>query len=343
MDEIFLEDVHEFARNFPLASKLAGSTFIITGVTGLVGSALAKCLLALHKDIKLICPIRNSDKAEKIFGNLYSNITFVECGLVEFFQKLSLHCDYIVHCASPTLGSYMVAHPVETYELAINSTQVLLKYAQRQTIKGIVYVSSLEYYGQNDSDKKINEEFEGHIDYSNERSCYPVGKRAAEYLCFSYAKEYGINVKVARLTQTFGAGVSLDDNRVFAQMARCILAKTDIILHTKGESSKPYCYITDSVSAILYILLNGKMGEAYNVANEDTYVSVREMAENVCAYFDSAICVKYDFNPGCGFAPVTKLNLDTEKLQKIGWKPSKGLMEMFDRMIKSMLQRQKTK
>ena len=83
------------------------------------------------------------------------------------------------------------------------------------------------------------------------RSAYPLGKRAAEFLCAAYAAQFGVNVKVARLTQTFGAGVASDDKRVFAQFARSVANSEDIVLHTTGESAKPYCYSTDSVSAIL--------------------------------------------------------------------------------------------
>ena len=140
-------------------------------------------------------------------------------------------------------------------------------------------MSSLEYYGQNFDDKIITEEVQGYVDNTAARSSYPLGKRAAEYLCAAYSQQYGVNVKIARLTQTFGAGVAADDNRVFAQFARSIICETDIVLHTKGDSAKPYCYTIDCVSAILYILLKGNNGEAYNVANSETYISIREMAE----------------------------------------------------------------
>ena len=87
-----------------------------------------------------------------------------------------------------------------------------------------------------------------------------------------------MHVKTARLAQTFGAGVTADDNRVFAQFARNIIAGEDIVLHTTGELSRCYCYTVDAIEAILFILLKGEDGEAYNVANEDTYCSIYEMA-----------------------------------------------------------------
>ena len=155
-------------------------------------------------------------------------------------------------------------------------------------------------------------------------------------MCTSYAKEYGVPVKIARLTQTFGAGVSAEDNRVFAQFARSIIEGNDIVLHTKGESAKPYCYTTDCVSAILYILLKGKDGEAYNVANQDTYISIKDMALFLKENFNSNIDVIVEEHPEMGYAPVTRLNLLSEKLMSLGWKPSYNLYEMFERLINSL-------
>ena len=158
----------------------------------------------------------------------------------------------------------------------------------------------------------------------------------AGHIIIPLAKEYGVPVKIARLTQTFGAGVSAEDNRVFAQFARSIIEGNDIVLHTKGESAKPYCYTTDCVSGILHILLKGKDGEAYNVANQDTYISIKDMALFLKENFNSNIDVIVEEHPEMGYAPVTRLNLLSEKLMSLGWKPSYNLYEMFERLINSL-------
>lgn len=326
-------DIQEFAHSFPLSSDLAGSRFMITGATGLIGSTCVRCLLALDKDISITIPVRNRTKASAMYGTDVSRLKIVECDLLGYCSSVLDEFDYIIHCASPTAGSYMNEHPVETYEMAVETTRLLLQYARKHHVKSMVYISSLEFYGQNFDDKIITEDFQGYVDATSARSSYPMGKRAAEYLCFAYAKEYGIAAKVARLTQTFGAGVATDDNRVFAQFARSVSAGTYIILHTKGESSKPYCYTTDCASAILTILLKGANGEAYNVANQDTYISIRDMAEFVRQNFNPQIHVVVDEQSAMGYAPVTKLHLSSEKLAALGWKPRYNLTEMFTRMI----------
>ena len=335
MNTIQKLDIEDFVKNFTLAKSLEGAKFLITGATGLIGSTLVRCLLELNKNIQITCPIRNLKKAKATYGEDIDSICFIECELVSYLRGLTENDDfqYIVHCASPTEGKYMIEHPVDTYMLAIDSTRAILEYARKKKTD-IVYVSSLEFYGQNFNDKLITEDMQGYVNNTDPRSSYPLGKRAAEYLCAAYAKQFDVNAKVARLTQTFGAGVSVDDNRVFAQFARSIIAETNIVMHTKGESAKPYCYTTDCVSAILYILLRGEKGEAYNVANQETYISIKDMANFLCTHFNPQLKVVVEEHPEMGYAPVTKLNLSTEKLRSLGWLPRYGLYEMFDRLIK---------
>lgn len=336
MNQILKEDINNFVFSFELSEFLNGSKILVTGATGLIGSTLVRCLLALNKGIQITCPIRNLKKAKAIYGDDVQSIRFIECDLVAYLNSLTEKDDfkYIVHCASPTVGRYMTEHPVETYMLAIDSTRAILEYARKKQTD-IVYVSSLEYYGQNFDDTLITEDMQGYVNNTDPRSSYPLGKRAAEYLCAAYAKQFDVNAKVARLTQTFGAGVSVDDNRVFAQFARSVIEGTNIVMHTKGESAKPYCYTTDCVSAILYILIRGEKGEAYNVANEETYISIKDMADFLCAHFNPKLKVVVEEHPEMGYAPVTKLNLSTEKLKSLGWSPRYGLYDMFDRLIKS--------
>ncbi len=335
MGTILEKEIKDFALNYNLCGQLFNSNFLITGATGLIGSILTKCLLSLNQDIEITIPVRNRNKAKLIYGE-DRNIHIIESDLLAYCNNINEHFDYIIHCASPTSGEYISKYPVETFELAIETTRSLLNYAKYTKIKSMVYISSIEYYGQIFDDRLITEDSQGYVDYSSPRSAYPLGKRAAEYLCTSYALEYDIPVKVARLTQTFGAGVSQDDNRVFAQFAKSIINGTDIILHTKGDSAKPYCYTIDSVSAILFILLKGIKGQAYNVANEDTYISIFEMATFLRDTFNPKINVRIEEHPEMGYAPVTKLRLSTKKLRELGWSPMYNLKEMFSNLIDSL-------
>lgn len=338
MNKIQCEDIQDFVSSFPLRELLHNRTILITGATGLIGSNLVHCLLALDCKIKVVAPIRDLKKAVRIFSqNELENIRLIECDIVSYNYDALCDIDFIIHCAAPTASKYFIEHPVETFDVIYSGTKVLLNNARKRQIKGFVYLSSLEVYGEiYDDSKPVCEDSQGYLDIMAVRSSYPMAKRAAENLCCLYAAEYGVPVMVARLTQTTGAGIALDDNRVIAQFARLATYGNDIVLHTTGESARPYCYTTDAVSAILYILFKGQKGNVYNVANENTYISARDMAEFVRVNFNPSIKVRVELKNDMGYAPVTKLNLSTEKLKGLGWLPRYGLYEIFDRLIKSL-------
>lgn len=333
MNKILEEDIKSFSLPENLISELSNRTIIVTGATGLIGSTFIRCVSSLNAGVRFILPVRNPIKAENLFRNERDCIDIIHSDLREFFNTTRLECDYIIHCASPTNGEYMTQNPVETFLLAIESTKSIMEYARRESTKGVVYVSSIEYYGQIYDTDPVSEDMTGAVDHNSPRSSYPLGKQAAEFLAFCYATEYDVRVKIARLTQTFGAGISKDDNRVFAQFARSVLENKDIILHTKGESAKPYCYTTDAVMALIYILLKGKDGEAYNVATPGTYINIRQLAEMYRNNFNPRISVEtIDNNHNC-YAPVTTVNLDSGKLQALGWRPQYDIKEMLHRLI----------
>lgn len=162
-----------------------------------------------------------------------------------------------------------------------------------------------------------------------------------ECMCASYAKEYEVPVKVARLSQTFGAGVNYNDGRVFAEFARCAIEKRNIVLHTQGRTVRSYCYTKDALSALLYILLKGTTGEAYNVTNMDTAVSIRKMAEMVCATIgkheiQTVIDIPEDV-ASFGYNPEMIIRLDSNRLMELGWRATVGLEEMYERMIEGFV------
>lgn len=340
-NQILTENIQQFAETFELWKQLQGKTFLVTGATGLIGSILIKCLLELNRQkdlgIKVIAVVRDLEKAKITFEKDFSIIEFKQIAFADISKdNIGIDIDYIIHLASPTASKYFVDYPVETLRTSIDGTTVVLDYAKIAKIESMIFASSLEVYGTNEDDRLIDENFQGYVNPLDVRSSYNMGKRAAESLCYAYFKEYQVPVKIARLTQTTGAGIAKDDNRIIAQFARLTAEGKDIILHTTGEAARPYCYTTDAVSAILYILMRGENGEAYNVANEQTYISARGMAEYLKNYFNSNINVRVELNDNMGYAPATKLQLATQKLKSLGWTPQYQLYDILGNLIKSI-------
>lgn len=333
MNRILREDIDTFSLPDNLKEALSGSVVMVTGATGLIGSMFVRCVNALNIGVTFILPIRDLKKAEVLFEGISDSVINLIPLDSEIINNGNLKCDYIVHCASPTNGSYMSAHPVETFNTSVDYTKHLLEYSLKCKIKGMVYLSSIEYYGQIFDNEPVTEDMMGFIDHCSSRNSYALGKQAAEYLVFAYAKEYGVPVKTARLTQTFGAGISPTDNRVFAQFARSVVKGETIVLHTNGQSAKPYCYLTDCIAALVYILIMGDSGEAYNVATPNTFVSIRELANIFGRFSNLDNAIKSDLSSQHGYAPETRVNLDSTKLQRLGWKPKHSLDEMVERLI----------
>ena len=315
------------------------SAYLITGATGYIGKMIAERLLDLNHDVTVIA--RNPDKLCDFIKN---NAKIIESDLVksESVRQITGSYEYLIHCAASTQSSYMMSNPVEVAESVVNGTQNILELATRCHTQSMVYLSSMEVYGQiNCSDgRRVIEEELGNLDISDIRSCYPMAKRMAENFCHLFHHEYGVPVKIARLAQTFGRGVRADDNRVFAQFARAVKEKKNIVLHTQGNSVGNYCDIDDAVEAILFLLENGKFAEAYNIVNEANTMTIREMAEMVADKMSgNKIGVTYNI-PNVnqyGYAAETGLRLSSAKMKKLGWEAKTNLEEMYWRMIRNMI------
>lgn len=313
------------------------STILVTGATGLIGSQIVLSLLCaneqLNTNIKILALVRNKEKAEKKFKDVKTdNLKFIVQDITK--QIDCENADFIIHTANGTASKGFVENPVETIDSIYTGTKNVLEYAKNNSVKSIVYLSSMEVYGNIGLDRKepLKEEDYGYMDVMKVRNSYPLGKKLAENLCLAYFSEYQVPIKIARLSQTIGAGIDYNDNRVFMQFARNVIEKQDIILHTKGETIRSYCYVTDCIAAILCLLESGINGDVYNVANPKTTCSIKEMAEMLSnKYSDSELHQNIDEHL---YPDTTKLYLDITKITKhTTWQPTVCLEEMFERLI----------
>ncbi|MBD5158910.1 MAG: NAD(P)-dependent oxidoreductase [Ruminococcus sp.] len=337
-NNIIREDIEKILDDSNITwNMLDGKSIIITGATGLIGSLLTKALLKYAEKSSnppvINALVRNTEKAERIFreyNNNYLNIVPFNLGKP---LETDIKADYIIHTASVTDSLSFVQKPVETIHTAINGTDNLLRYAVENGCGKFIYLSSMEVYGTPDNDSGIYENNSTNLDTMAVRSCYPESKRMCENLCTSYSSEYNLNVSVIRLTQTIGAGIEYNDRRVFAEFARCAIENRNIVLHTEGKTKRNYLYTADAVRAILTVLVKGGNATAYNCANSETYCSIRDMAELV-ADISGKISVEIqpeDINK-FGYAPTLCMNLNSDKLENLGWKPEYNIRDMFVRM-----------
>lgn len=344
VENVLIDDFASIAQSDLPFEEFRNCSFVITGATGLIGSLLVRSLLYCNQvhglNLKVYAVVRNVEKAQGIFGKDVPALEYIVADLAKDDIAGSFECDYVIHAAAVTTSKLMVADPVGTIRTAIDGTEKLLKLAVEKKARSFVYISSMEVYGQPKTEGKTAEKDLGYIDIGTVRSCYPEGKRMCECLCNAYAAQYGLNVKSARLAQTFGAGILPTENRVFAQFARSAMNGEDIVLHTTGESEGNYVYTADAIRAILLLLVKGTSGEAYNIANEESHTTIRQMAELVADKIaGNTIRVVLDIPEDAsslGYAPPVKMWLDASKMQALGWQPTVGMEEAYKRMISWM-------
>jgi len=320
-------------------SKLDGCHVLVTGATGLIGSALVDTLLTATATCHVYATCRNLEQGKVRFAR-YDDCPRLH--LLTYDVTLPLAgdtCyDYIIHAASPASPNSFSSQPVEVMMANILGVRHLLDYGLKHGMKRMLFVSSGEIYGEGDG-RAFTEKDSGYIDCNTSRACYPTSKRAAETLCASYATEYHADVVIARLCHTYGPGFTDNDNRVYAQFLRNVLRGEDITLKSQGQQMRSWIYVADAVSAILHILLKGEKGEAYNVANPQSCITIRQLAELTASLAGRKVHLDIpqdDLHQG-NTTPITCATFSTEKLQALGWQPQYSMEEGLRQTLATLM------
>ena len=343
---ILEEDFQNIVENYSNISTLYNKTILVTGATGFIGSLLVRFFLYLNKNenanIHIIGVIRSKRKVQSLYqSDDIENIELIKMDLARPHKKLPPNIDYIIHSAAITSSVSMQTNPVDVINLTINSTRYFLEYTRRFLTTRMIYISSMEIYGSiNKGREYIKENDLGYIDLLAPRSSYPESKRMAETLCSAYVNQYNCKITIARLAQTFGAGILSDERRVFYQFAKSIINNRDVELKTPGTSEGNYVYAADALAGIFQIMLKGIAGEAYNVVNEVTHTTIKDMAKQLVYTFGDGksnvvFNIPDDFSK-LGYMDGIRLKLSSEKLVNLGWVPTRDLMESYFRMMEYM-------
>lgn len=324
----YLDDVGLVASLDYDYHQLDGKTLMVSGATGLIGHFLIDVLAMRNRrygnDIHIIALGRNSGKAGSLFEDVWNDgfFKFIECDINKPLA-MDLDVDYIFHAASTTHPVAYATDPVGTITSNIIGSQNLLEYGVHHGLKRFIFASSVEIYGENRGDvEKFKEDYLGYIDSNTLRAGYPEGKRVGEALCQAYRRQYGIETVSLRLARTFGPTMLKSDTKAISQFISKALAGEDIVLKSEGYQNYSYTYVADAVSAVILSLLSLKDGEAYNVANSQCDITLRDLSSLIASKVGRKVVFELpDEKERLGYSKATKALMDPEKLISAGWHP----------------------
>lgn len=324
----YIDDIKTVAGLDLPWDKLSGKNVLVTGATGLIGSCVVEVLMEHNdKDYHVYASGRNESKVKELFDSYIDSPYF---HFLKYDVTMPLNSDvdfhFIVAAASGANPILYSTDPVGVMKANFLGVDNLLSYGIKHGLEKFVYISSGDIYGEGDG-RVFTEEYSGYVNPLNLRSCYTSSKRATETLCISYASQYGIDVSIARPCHTYGPHFTETDTRVYAQFIRNILRGENIVMKSVGNQFRSWCYVVDCASGILHVLLKGENGQAYNIADETSNITIKELAEMIADIGKKKVIIDLpDEIEQRGFNSVSKAVFSTEKLQGLGWK-IEGLMK----------------
>jgi len=337
---VYQADVERTVRAFEsLIRCFADTTVLVTGATGLIGSAVVDLLLCANRlfgtNTSLLAASRSADGVIARFGTqpLLTPIVYDATRA----NELPMHIDYIIHAASNASPEWYVSRPVETMLANFGGLHELLEHAVKCAVRRVLYVSSSEVYGGHSTLSPICETEYGGLDILNVRSAYAESKRATETLATAYAVEHGVDVVTARPGHIYGPTARKSDRRLSSDFAWRAAAGEALVMKSEGRDIRSYCHCLDCASAILAIMSDGVCGEAYNISNPESVVTIREIAELLAAA--GGVELRFEAPSQAeqrAFNPMKNASLDAQKLVSLGWHGQWSAREGVSRTVSAL-------
>lgn len=324
---LYQQDLQKVAQ-LPLDWELLRDrTILISGATGMIGSFFVDLIMYQNAHIALDCTVyalgRNKEKARQRFAAHWEspNFRFAACDINRQIDLDTDRVDYIFHAASNTHPVAYATDPIGTVTTNIIGTYNLLEYAASHGTRRFVFASTVEVYGENRGDcERFSEDYCGYIDCNTLRAGYPESKRAGEALCQAFIRQKELDIVIPRLSRVYGPTMLMSDTKALSQFIKNGLAGEDIVLKSAGTQLFSYSYVADAVSGILYCMMKGASGEAYNIASPASDIALRDLAQLIAQQAGTKVIFQIpDAVEQAGYSKATKALLDSKKLRTLGW------------------------
>ena len=300
LDSDILEIVHRLGGQ---VERFSGCSILLTGGHGFLGSHYTAFFRYLNEHILpkpcALIVLDNHITSSPPDSDLsrWEGYRFVHHDVTQPFAS-DVPLDYIIHAAGIASPYHYSRHPLETLEVSTLGTKNLLALGTLHKLKGFLYFSSSEIYG--DPDEKhvpTSESYRGNVSCLGPRACYDEAKRLGETLCFIFHRLYGVPLKIVRPFNVYGPGMSATDYRVLPGFASRVVGGKPLDVYSSGKQTRTFCYVTDALVGFFRVLLDGHPGEVYNIGNPAPEISILELASVLERVMDRTLEVRFTGYP----------------------------------------------
>ncbi len=305
---------------------------LITGGAGFIGSHLCERLLDRGEEV--LCLDNFFTGSKRNIEHLLQNPRF-ELIRHDVIEPILLEVDRVYNMACPASPVHYQYNPIKTVKTNVMGALNMLGLARRVKAR-ILQASTSEVYGDPHIHPQV-ESYWGNVNTIGIRSCYDEGKRVAETLFFDYHRQNGVDIRVARIFNTYGPRMSPDDGRVVSNFVVQALRGEPITIYGEGKQTRSFCYVDDLATGLI-ALMDGDFIGPVNLGNPGEF-TIAELAEEVLAMTGSKS--KLDFRPLPSDDPVRRQPDITLAKSKLNWQPTIPLkdglrktIDYFDRLLK---------
>lgn len=291
---------------------------LVTGGAGFLGSHL--CERLLDEGAEVLCVDNFFSSTRENVEHLLPNPRF-ELMRHDVTFPLFVEVDEIYHLACPASPVHYQRDPVQTTKTSVHGSINMLGLAKRTGAR-ILLASTSEVYGDPEVHPQV-EEYWGHVNPNGIRSCYDEGKRCAETLFFDYHRQNGVDIKVARIFNTYGPRMHPNDGRVVSNFIVQTLRGESITLYGDGQQTRSFCYVDDQIDGLMRLMASpdGVTGPI-NIGNPNE-ITVRQLAERVTELTGAA--TEITFEPLPSDDPTRRCPDITKAREILDWEPKTDL------------------
>lgn len=290
-DQIIENDIEELKKRLKkYAKQIQNKNFLVTGGAGFLGSWM--CEILLEFDANVTCQDNLSSGLSSNIDHLKSNkkFEFVQLDIKE--QVVQDKFDYILHMSSRAAPDDYNLHEIDTLLTNGEGTKNVLELA-RESNCSFLFASTSEIYG----DAQIvptPESYWGNVNSIGKRSCYDEGKRYGEALCSAYFREFNLDIKIARIFNTYGPRIRSDGSygRALSRFVTNAINNENLIIFGDGNQTRSFCYVTDTIAGLLSLILQKPGFYIMNIGSEKE-ITINELAKLVIKNTNSQSKIKY--------------------------------------------------